>query len=202
MKKYIPPLNVKFLTPFYDIFCRISGFGDKFRNKIISHLNPKHGMHILDLGCGTGVDDRLILRQYPHVNIVGVDPDKDAIAIAKRNSQNIKYVIGYATNLPFENNRFDIVISTLVFHHLPTESKKEAMKEAYRVLKPGGLFLLTDLGKSKNKFWALLSWISLLEEGKDNIEGKIPLFMTEAGFKNVEIIDEPRRNVFTTKAVK
>jgi ubiquinone/menaquinone biosynthesis C-methylase UbiE len=206
-KTHIPPLKFAFLTPIYDLFCSIFGFGAKFRDKIMLHTPLNQGDQVLDFGCGTGVFSRIIKIKEPDAFVFGIDPDSKALEIAKKKTlqQNLKidYLIGGAQKIPFSDNKFDLVTSTLVFHHLPTELKKEALKEIKRVLKPGGVFILTDLGKPKSKIWTFMSLFTVyFEEGRDNYEGKISLFMQEAGFKNIKIVGESRKNVHIISANK
>jgi len=84
-------------------------------------------------------------------------------------------------------------VSTLIFHHLPTEIKKLAMQEIYRILRQNGRFVLADLGKPEgillNTFFALGAMIQS-DEAKyiqDNKEGKLPLFLEEVGFEVKEV---------------
>jgi ubiquinone/menaquinone biosynthesis C-methylase UbiE len=91
-------------------------------------------------------------------------------------------------HLPFPTSSFDIVMSTLIFHHLPTEIKQCAMAEIHRVLRPGGRFLLADLGKPEGlllkTIFALGALLQSDEAGyiQDNQAGRFPLFLEEAGF--------------------
>lgn len=65
--------------------------------------------------------------------------------------------------LPFADNHFDVVYSSLVLHHLKTEDKKKAFKEIHRVLKNDGFFLLADFGKPKNRFLIISLFTAIFE---------------------------------------
>jgi ubiquinone/menaquinone biosynthesis C-methylase UbiE len=99
-----------------------------------------------------------------------------------------------AEHLPFPTSSFDLVMSTLVFHHLPTEIKQQAMQEIYRVLTPGGRFLLADLGKPEGlalRAFFALGALAQADEARyiqDNKAGKLPLFLKEVGFAVQELL--------------
>ncbi len=84
-----------------------------------------------------------------------------------------------------------MVVSTLIFHHLPTEVKHLALTEIHRVLAPKGRFLLADFGKPEGvysrMFFGAVRALSLpeLRTMRDNIEGRIPDFLRAAGFRVV-----------------
>ncbi|MFA5051149.1 MAG: class I SAM-dependent methyltransferase [Patescibacteria group bacterium] len=101
----------------------------------------KDGDKILDLGCGNG---RLYeLLKNKNVEYLGVDSCENLIEIAKRRTPT-KFMVASALNLPFENQKFDIIFSIAVFHHIPSDLfREQVLKECYRVLKPGGYLILT-----------------------------------------------------------
>lgn len=148
------------------------------------------------MGCGTGALLITTKNKYPNVDATGIDADAKILNIAqqkiKKNNLSIKLIKASADKLPFSDDSFDVVVSTLVFHHLPAEIKKQALKEAHRVLKKNGRFLLVDFGKftgfSKMYYYLLvLLRIPEAKTLKDNIEGKIPEFFQQANFKFKEI---------------
>lgn len=148
-KKYIPSAHLDILTPFYDLGCGLIGLGKRFRLKIIGHMNITGTERALDVGCGTGALLIVLKGLYPDVISEGLDPDEQALRIARRKSVNegleITWRTGRMQNMPFDENSFDIVISTLAFHHVGKLEKIEAMKECLRILRPGGRFLLLDI---------------------------------------------------------
>lgn len=105
------------------------------------------GKSILDFGCGCARILRWLAYDYPGVNWHGVDVDADAISWVRC---NLPYVhaelISPDPPLPFENNRFDSVYCFSVFTHLDEELQDDWLVELRRVLKPGGILLLTVHG--------------------------------------------------------
>jgi len=97
---------------------------------------------ILDLGCGSG---RLLkIFQNIEIDYLGVDGSKKLIKIAQRKYPNAKFQVADVLNLSFPNNSFDKVFSIRVLPHIPSkEFQIRFLKEAKRVLKPGGLLILT-----------------------------------------------------------
>ncbi len=93
--------------------------------------------------------------------------------------------------LPFADNRFDKVYSCLVFHQLDAETKVNALKELYRVLKPNGNLIIADWGKAQNKLMRFTFGLVQLLDGfkttNDNVKGLMPDFISKAGFKDVVI---------------
>jgi len=145
----VKAFNYDFLTPFYDTILNLIGFGQGQREKIVRLLNLKPGEKFLDVGCGTGSLLKVARKLHPDNEMVGIDIDKKILEIAKKklDSIGITLINTGAENLPFPDNSFDVVVSTLIFHHLPTEIKLKALSEIKRVLKPDGRFLLVDFGK-------------------------------------------------------
>lgn len=194
--KIVPAASFDFLTPFYDFALDIIGFGVKQRIKIVNLLKLKPYERLLDLGCGTGSLLMVAKKKNPYVEMVGVDVDKKILEIAQKkiqkNNLNIKLIKSSADKLPFPDSSFDIVVSTLVFHHLPTDVKKETLKEVHRILKKNGRFLLVDFGKLR-RFLKIFYYLEVLfripeaETAKDNVEGKIPEYLIQANFKFKEI---------------
>jgi ubiquinone/menaquinone biosynthesis C-methylase UbiE len=99
---------------------------------------------ILEVGSGRGGGANFLAETFRPRKIIGLDLSGEATAFSRRNYQtnNLEFIQGDAHNLPFENESFDIVINVESSHCYPDMS--EFLGEVYRVLKPGGYFLLTD----------------------------------------------------------
>ena len=103
------------------------------------------GQKYLDVGCGNGAAPINLAAKYP-LNVTGVDVDPDQIKEAKKISAGINNVCFYTldgTQLPFEDDAFDIVATNKVMHHVP--GWKRAFTEMVRVLKPDGYLIYSDL---------------------------------------------------------
>jgi ubiquinone/menaquinone biosynthesis C-methylase UbiE len=98
---------------------------------------------ILDVGCGTGRLLRKTRQAFPHARLVGVDAAAGMIDAARRKADDIEFVQGTAESLAFPDGSFDLVVTTLSFHHW--DAQREGLRQVHRVMRPGALFLLNDL---------------------------------------------------------
>ena len=190
--KYIPPITWSFLTPFYDFFCAIGGLGGRFKMKILDSVALSDGLVVADIGCGTGVFLKVAKQKHPRVTFMGLDPDRQALAIAERRlakaNLDVELTEAFAESLPLADGSVDMVFSTLAFHHMPDEIKQKAIREIFRILKPGGFVVITDFGPS-SKF--LFSWLLPVFENveylRGNLQGHIRKYLQEAGFVDIDI---------------
>ena len=103
------------------------------------HLKP--GMTILELGCGTGSFTGELARSGADVTAIDVSPELLEIARANWSAPNVRYEIQNAYALTYSDATFDSIVGSSVLHHLEIE---EALREIYRVLKPGGTIYFTE----------------------------------------------------------
>ena len=97
----------------------------------------------LDLGCGTGEMLKLIVQEDTHKELCGIDLSEKMLAVAKSKlPEQVKLVLGDSESLPFSDHAFDVVYCNDSFHHYP--APQNVLREVYRVLKPGGTFLMGD----------------------------------------------------------
>ncbi len=112
-------------------------------------LGPIHqGEAVLDIGCGAGVDSLIAARMVgPSGSVRGIDLVPEMLNRAKENAglmgaENVEFTEGSAEKLPFPDASLDVVISNGVFNLVVDKAK--ALGEVFRVLKPGGRFMLAD----------------------------------------------------------
>jgi ubiquinone/menaquinone biosynthesis C-methylase UbiE len=184
--KHIPPINWHILTPLYDFLCTISGLGPRLKKKVLGAVSLTEGMTVADIGCGTGVFLKIAKQKYPHIKFVGLDPDTQALDIAKNRFLKalveVELIESFAEALPLADNSIDICFSTLAFHHMPNNVKRGAIQEMYRILKPNGIVVIADFGESKNSFFRKALFFETLEYIEGNFKGVIPQFLQEAHF--------------------
>ncbi len=127
---------------------------------------------VLDLGCGNGRWFKLF--QKKKIDYIGVDFSKRLIKIAKRNYPQAKFQTADILKLPFSNNYFDKIYSIAVLHHIPSEELRlKSLKEAKRVLRPGGILILTTWKFHEKKELPLLFKYTILKLiGKSNLDFK------------------------------
>ena len=121
-----------------------------FKTALIEQAAVKPQQHVLDLACGTGTLAVLVKRTQPQAEVVGIDGDANILTIAKRKAQTsnlaIEFDEGVSFELPYPDQYFDCVFSSLFFHHLTRENKRRTLQEVRRILKPGGELHLADWG--------------------------------------------------------
>lgn len=111
---------------------------------------PKAGMSILDVGCGTGA--YLEFYQRFKCNLYGIDPSAAMLEIAKtRLGETAELYLGSATEMPYTDRAFDLVISMLVLHEMDHPIRLASLGEIERVLKDDGKLLLIDFNPGKPK---------------------------------------------------
>lgn len=191
---YIPALSYDWLTKFYDPLIKWGMQEDTFKNTLIEQAQIKEGFKLLDIGCGTATLALLIKRQHPSSEVYGIDGDDNILAIAQEKvassglTVNLKKAMAY--QLPYPDNYFDRIFSSLVFHHLTTENKEQAFREILRVLKPNGEFHLADWDKGHNLLMKIASLTVQLLDGfqttADNFQGRLQKIFASAGFNQVE----------------
>jgi SAM-dependent methyltransferase len=113
--------------------------------KIIIRNNLSENIEILDFGCGIGNSIPFFQKHLPAAIITGIDISKYSIDIAKKMySDYAKFVIFDGKQIPFDENSYDVVFSSCVFHHIPHHLHEYFFVEIYRIIKPGGLVLIFE----------------------------------------------------------
>jgi len=158
----------------------------------------KEGETVLDLGSGAGIDVFLAANKVgENGNVIGVDMTEEMIRkgerIAKENGYTtVEFRLGEIENLPVEDNSVDVIISNCVINLSP--DKLKVYRDAYRVLKPGGRILVSDLVTEgelpediKKSFDAWTGCIAGALEKNEYLDT-----IKKAGFSNVEIVSQSR----------
>lgn len=193
-EKYIPALSYDWLTSFYDPVVALTTREGAFKAALVDQAGIAAGHRVLDLGCGTATLSILLKRKQPLAHIVGLDGDAKILEIARAKASKagveIEFDEGMSFDLPYEDESFDRVTSSLFFHHLTRENKLKTLSEVGRVLKPQGEFHVADWGLPANSLTRISSYLIQLLDGfettADNFDGLLPRLMADAGFASVE----------------
>ncbi len=190
---YIPALAYKRLTPLYDPLIRWTLRESAFKLRLIEQARLERTYRVLDLGCGTGTLALLIKKAHPDSDVVGLDADPEALETAKAKTAKARVQItldqGMCFDLPYPDDSFDRVLSSLVFHHLSTEQKLRTLREVFRVLRPGSQLHVADWGKPQGQLMRLAFLTVQMLDGfattTDNVKGLLPEFFRGTGFQDV-----------------
>jgi len=188
--RYIPALRFDWLTPVYDPVLRRMMPESTLKQRLITQAQIVAGQRVLDLGAGTGTLTIMVKQACPGADVVGLDGDPRVLATARDKAAAagvaISFDRGLATVLPYDEARFDRVLSSLMLHHLTTADKVLALRETWRVLRPGGELHVLDFGPPHNALAWLLSLVfRRLERTADVIGGRLPALFKQAGFTAV-----------------
>jgi ubiquinone/menaquinone biosynthesis C-methylase UbiE len=159
------------------------------------------GEQVLDVGCGTGTLAVASARAAPGARLTGLDADPSILTRARERTAaaglEIGFDQGHSTALPYADASFDLVLSTLFFHHLPDDAKHQTAAELVRVLRPGGRVVVGDLGRPQDPLLriAVLATVQLLDgfaTAALNVRGELPGVLAGAGLQVVSVRDRVR----------
>lgn len=130
------------------------GTADVMRRQIIppiSELVDQSGgadkMRLLDVGCGTGRTLHQLAIAHPDMRLHGTDMSPAYIKMARKrleHVQELSLAVDNAEALPWADETFDVATSTYMFHELPRNARRNAVREMLRVVRPGGLVVIED----------------------------------------------------------
>lgn len=156
----------------------------------------KEGETVLDLGSGAGLDAFLSAKRVgPNGRVIGIDMTQDMVERAKKNAiegnyRNVEFRIGEIESLPVDDGSVDVIISNCVINLSP--DKPGVFREAFRVLKPGGRIMVSDLvlkkklpkeiKESAEAYAGCIAGACLKDEYINHIKG--------AGFTDIKILKD------------
>jgi len=136
----------------YDMLNRLHFLGreDQFRERCVELAGIAPGQTVLDVGCGTGnltmvARARAAADGEVHGNDAAHEMIREAQRKAAEENLDIQYQVGLIEEIPYPDDKFDVVLSSLMLHHLPKDLKRRGIAEISRVLKQGGRFFAVDV---------------------------------------------------------
>jgi demethylmenaquinone methyltransferase/2-methoxy-6-polyprenyl-1,4-benzoquinol methylase len=164
----------------YSFISKIYGLIDLvyFRNKndnpryILMNKFQNNNANLLDIAIGTAENSILIAKQNPKINIFGIDLSDEMLEIAKskiekHDVKNIKLIKMNGSNMSFNNEMFEYIIISLLFHELPEDISNKILNECKRVLKKDGKIYVLEWEKPKCFLKKVLFYITELSEPKE-----------------------------------
>ena len=151
------------LAPFYDIltlpFSRV-------RNKVVNFTDARNALKILDVATGTGKQAFAFAKKG--YEVIGIDLSEEMLKVAHKKNKygNVKFEVADATDLPFEDNRFDISCVSFGLHDMPLFIREKALKEMVRVTRTKGMIVIIYYAlprKNKMSRFLIYHFIDLYE---------------------------------------
>lgn len=190
-RTFVPAAGKHWALPFYDLMAKLLG-ADRARAALTARVPAGSSGRFVEIGCGTGTLLVQLKRASPAADVVGLDPDANALALARRKAAkaglSIQLDQGFAGELPYGDASVDRVLSSLMFHHLRLAGKQQMLREVVRVLKPGGRFHMLDLGGSASVRGFLARKIHPSAALRDNGEERVLAMMAEAGLADAQVV--------------
>lgn len=208
-QRFVPALRFGALTRLYDPVVAITSRERGFKRRLLEHAQIRDDEAVLDLACGTGTLAIEIKKDHPRAKVAALDADAAILARARGKARDagvkVDFAHGLATELPYEARSFDVVLSTLFFHHLTDEAKADAAEEVRRVLRLGGRVLIADWGRPQDPLMRMAFVSVQLLDGfvntAANVGGRLPEVLREAGLKRVSVLDRMRTPVGTIEII-
>ena len=186
---YLPAARFDFLTPVFDVFVRGTTRERTSKQRLLDQARLESEMEVLDLGSGTGTLAIWAKARCPGVRIRGLDGDPAIVSQARRKAAragaDVTFDEGLSYDLPYEDESFDRVLSSLFFHHLVLHDKEATIAEIARVLRPGGELHVADWGKPRS-LPAKIAAVGIRRfDGdaptRDNLAGRLPELFEAGG---------------------
>ena len=162
----------------------------------VSLADLEEGQTVLDLGSGPGIDCFLAAERVgPTGHVIGVDMTPDMLKLARANAaeggyENVEFREGVIEEMPVEDGTVDVIISNCVINLSP--DKPQVFSEAFRVLRPGGRIMVSDIVLNgelpkavKEDIYEYVSCVAGASQKEDYLQ-----YIRDAGFEDVEIVDE------------
>ena len=190
MATFLRPLSYKYQW-LYDGISRLAsipvGGEKKFRQLALQNLKIDRQTKILDLCCGKGQTTQFLVNYSDRVT--GLDASLLAIQEAKKNVPQADYVEALAEDLPFDDQTFDLVHTSVALHEMTTGELEQIFQQVYRVLKPNGTFAFIDLHRPHNPLFipglAIFMWLFETQTAWKLINTDLTKKLAEANFTDI-----------------
>lgn len=188
-QKYIPALSFRWLTPLYDLIIDGPFSIARMRRGLLATMGDLSNRKILDVGSGTGTMSIMMKQAFPAAEVTGLDGDLQILEIARSKARKlgveIQFDHGMSFELPYPDKSFDVVMTSMMLHHLTWDDKQKTAREMYRVLRPGGKLFGADFAAPRSGLGkAIRPLTRRFERVAENVEGLLPVIFREAEFQD------------------
>ena len=197
-QRYVPAAGRSGLTRFYDLGVRLTMRESRWRPLVVDAVADLSPATVVDVGCGTGALSIPIGERLPTARVIGVDGDRQVLEIArgKPGADRVEWTEGLAGSLSLTDGEADVVVTSLVLHHLPLDTKRDMLAEARRILRPGGRLIVADWAAPQDVIasagFTLLQLLDGFATTNDNRRGLIPRLIVQAGFPEPRLLRRVR----------
>ena len=207
---YIHALRFASLSALYDPVVAMTSRERTFKSALLDGAELAPGQRLLDVGCGTGTLACMAVQREPGLEMHGLDGDPAILVRARRKAKlhglAMHFAEGMSVRLPYPDQYFDSVLSSLFFHHLGAEAKRQTLGEILRVLKPGGQLHIGDWGAAQDPLmraaFLLIQCFDGFATTRDHVAGRLPAMVAQAGFDDVRIDRRFRTMLGTMEIVR
>jgi ubiquinone/menaquinone biosynthesis C-methylase UbiE len=151
-------------------------------------------LRILDMGCGTGKQLTANYSKFPELGMIGLDLFHGMLKQARTRCRDIQWIQADSTGPPFADNSFDYITNQFSYHHV--QDKNRMITSIFRILKPGGRLVITNLDPWSMPGWIVYTYFPTSKE-RDLADflpvGKLTHLMQETGFCNVQVTSRHTR---------
>jgi SAM-dependent methyltransferase len=207
--RFIPALRFDRLTALFDPVVALTTREGHFKDRVLERAAVRGGERVLDVACGTGTLAIELLERMPGAQVTGVDGDPRILERARAKAAgvgaDVHFDEGLSTDLPYADESFDVVLSTLFFHHLSDPAKRRSADEICRVLRRGGRAVVADWGRPQDPLMRVAFLPVQVLDGFSNtgghVAGALPGVLAGAGLDPVEVSDRIRTPLGTIEVL-
>jgi ubiquinone/menaquinone biosynthesis C-methylase UbiE len=191
MAKETKGVSLDYLSDYYDVLTPAER--SRIRRKQIDLVGLQEGERVLEVGCGTGTLSflsKLAVGEGGEVAGIDIAPKMVARAAekARKADLDIAFEVASIDDLPYSDGCFDVVISSLMLHHLPLEVKRRGLGEVRRVLEDDGRLFLSDFC-SPHPLTVIPMYLMMIWRPYTRYQlfGKLPELIRESGFGTIRL---------------
>ena len=204
------------MAGFFDL--RAAGYDDHMRGYVFSETaytqfyqavsapieKTNQPLHILDLGCGTGLELEALFERVPNALLTGIDLSENMLALLRKRYRahinQITLTVGSYLTMPFGTQTYDYILSAMSLHHLLRNTKRKLYRKIHTALKPGGKYIeggsvipVEMEGQFVDEYQQQVCGLPREEDGYYHIDIPFSIvtqrtLLLEVGFKNFEVV--------------